>query len=683
MSSPSVQTPSLIVPTSSPLPEYFSNDEQVMDISVFEPFLSLCISAAWGAMNTLMHVDGMPVVPLDKQETFFLSETLYLLTVSEGTLLPLKDQRRYGLLVARASEPQGIPWFPVPLTYPERSPTFALLSLTRRTISTPARHPQTLVPWPASASAHETIITPHQRPLPFAPRYASQESSRPSPALPPTHLSAPPASRRTSHRSHVHARTRLRPRQLVNAVSVFAHACHQHLRLVLHHHLALLPHLVRATSDSRPRGFLTYIAHQPPIVYSLHCCPDSCDPGCAKVDVTTDFSRLQFISPILRHGILWTLNHYGADLRVIYLIHHQIHVPALAITHARRGVTSHSTAAFPATSCPGADIAASDASSQVHSHPAVCALRYHSITTAYFVPSTIWMDREDGLVMTGEGIHVRGPRPNTVHNAAHNSYASPHVQLTPVARWARRRSPATPRARPSPTTSHRRLNYHHQKNREFRFSDPENVGVDIHTCRRRLSAIYLQDPLFATPPISDHTRFTKITREPFSRQGPVLLDGSAGTLIPCASTANNQRIGSRGIQGMCWMQVLFEIPELWWRRSQLLVPESQRPSNPLTLHFSARSLGARVGSGVSWAFPRRYLVQSSSPPTFTWLFSLHSRTSVHGVFVDGLAQLSVARWAPSFLLSALRHSTFGAFNFSSYSQAAPCAPPGNAPPAPS
>jgi hypothetical protein len=37
MSSP-LQTPSLIVPTptSSPLPEYFANDEQVMDISVFE-----------------------------------------------------------------------------------------------------------------------------------------------------------------------------------------------------------------------------------------------------------------------------------------------------------------------------------------------------------------------------------------------------------------------------------------------------------------------------------------------------------------------------------------------------------------------------------------------------------------------------------------------------------------------
>ncbi|KAJ7258612.1 glycoside hydrolase [Mycena rebaudengoi] len=44
-----------------------------------------------GGYATVMHVDGMPVVPLDKQETFVLSETLYLLTFSEGTLLPLKD----------------------------------------------------------------------------------------------------------------------------------------------------------------------------------------------------------------------------------------------------------------------------------------------------------------------------------------------------------------------------------------------------------------------------------------------------------------------------------------------------------------------------------------------------------------------------------------------------------------
>ncbi|KAJ7256611.1 glycoside hydrolase, partial [Mycena rebaudengoi] len=44
-----------------------------------------------GGYATVMHVDGIPVVPLDKQETFFLSETLYLLTFSEDTLLPLKD----------------------------------------------------------------------------------------------------------------------------------------------------------------------------------------------------------------------------------------------------------------------------------------------------------------------------------------------------------------------------------------------------------------------------------------------------------------------------------------------------------------------------------------------------------------------------------------------------------------
>ncbi|KAJ7266222.1 glycoside hydrolase, partial [Mycena rebaudengoi] len=44
-----------------------------------------------GGYATVMHVDRMPVVPLDKQETFFLSETLkYLLTFSDDTLLPLK-----------------------------------------------------------------------------------------------------------------------------------------------------------------------------------------------------------------------------------------------------------------------------------------------------------------------------------------------------------------------------------------------------------------------------------------------------------------------------------------------------------------------------------------------------------------------------------------------------------------
>ncbi|KAJ7251718.1 hypothetical protein C8J57DRAFT_1666076 [Mycena rebaudengoi] len=221
--------------------------------------------------------------------------------------------------------------------------------------------------------------------------------------------------------------------------------------------------------------------------------------------------------------------------------------------HARRGVTSQSTAPFPATSCPGTDIAASDTSgripgrlycpkmrsphrtlqSQVRPHPALCAPRYHSITTAYFVSSTIWMDGEDRLVMIGEGIrYTRGPRPNTFYHAAHKSYASPHVLMTPVSRWARRHFPATPRAGLSPITSHGRLNSHRQKNREFRFSDPENVGVDIHTRRRRLSAVYLQDPLFATPPISDDMPFFKITREPFSQQGPVLLDVSAGPLIP-------------------------------------------------------------------------------------------------------------------------------------------------------
>ncbi|KAJ7265310.1 hypothetical protein C8J57DRAFT_1718469 [Mycena rebaudengoi] len=74
----------------------------------------------------------------------------------------------------------------------------------------------------------------------------------------------------------------------------------------------------------------------------------------------------------------------------------------------------------------------------------------------------------------------------------------------------------------------------------------------------RMNSMYeVPDPLFATPPISDDTRFSKIIREPFSRQGPVLLDVSAGTLILRASVANNQRIGSRGIQGMRWMQVLF------------------------------------------------------------------------------------------------------------------------------
>ncbi|KAJ7215656.1 hypothetical protein C8J57DRAFT_1538203 [Mycena rebaudengoi] len=199
-------------------------------------------------------------------------------------------------------------------------------------------------------------------------------------------------------------------------------------------------------------------------------------------------------------------------------------------------------------------LSAPNTQSQVRPHPALCAPRYHSITTAYFVSSMIWMDGEDRLVMIGEGIRcTRGPRrvilrffvifaansepalgssPNTFHHAAHKSYASPHLLLTPVSRWAQRHFSATPRAGLSPITSHGRLNSHRQKSREFRFSDPENVEVDIHARRRRLSAIYLQDPLFATPPISDDMPFSKITREPFSRQGPVLLDVSAGPLIP-------------------------------------------------------------------------------------------------------------------------------------------------------
>ncbi|KAJ7228071.1 hypothetical protein C8J57DRAFT_1534643 [Mycena rebaudengoi] len=61
----------------------------------------------------------------------------------------------------------------------------------------------------------------------------------------------------------------------------------------------------------------------------------------------------------------------------------------------------------------------------------------------------------------------------------------------------------------------------------FELSPPKELRIPI--C---FAAIYLQDPLFATPPNSDDTRFSKITREPFSRQGPVLLDVSAGTLIP-------------------------------------------------------------------------------------------------------------------------------------------------------
>ncbi|KAJ7268358.1 hypothetical protein C8J57DRAFT_1509549 [Mycena rebaudengoi] len=57
------------------------------------------------------------------------------------------------------------------------------------------------------------------------------------------------------------------------------------------------------------------------------------------------------------------------------------------------------------------------------------------ITTAYFVPSTIRMDGEDGLIIIGEGIRcTRDGRPNTLHHAAHKSYASPHVLLKPVAR---------------------------------------------------------------------------------------------------------------------------------------------------------------------------------------------------------------------------------------------------------
>ncbi|KAJ7222801.1 hypothetical protein C8J57DRAFT_1593174 [Mycena rebaudengoi] len=148
----------------------------------------------------------------------------------------------------------------------------------------------------------------------------------------------------------------------------------------------------------------------------------------------------------------------------------------------------------------------------------------------------IWMDGEDRLVMIGEGIRcTRGPRrvilrffiifaansetalgssPNMFHHAAHKSYASPNVLLTPVSRWARRHFSATPRAGLSPITSHSRLNSHRQKNRDFKFSDPENVEVDIHAHRRRLSAIYLQDPLFATPPISDDMPFSKITGSP-------------------------------------------------------------------------------------------------------------------------------------------------------------------------
>jgi hypothetical protein len=102
----------------------------------------------------------------------------------------------------------------------------------------------------------------------------------------------------------------------------------------------------------------------------------------------------------------------------------------------------------------------------------------------YEVPGTLYCDFSSFFTANSET--ALGSSPNTVHNAAHKSYASPHVLLTPVVRWARRHSPATPRARPSLTTSHRRLNYHRQKNREFGFSDPENVGVDIHACRRRL-----------------------------------------------------------------------------------------------------------------------------------------------------------------------------------------------------
>jgi hypothetical protein len=113
-------------------------------------------------------------------------------------------------------------------------------------------------------------------------------------------------------------------------------------------------------------------------------------PGCAKVTTplatSADFDSL----PILQHAILWTSSHYGADLCVFYLIPHLIDVPALATMHARRGVTSQSTAPFPATSCPGTDITASDTSGGIPGRlycPKLCSPhRTHSPRCALIRP---------------------------------------------------------------------------------------------------------------------------------------------------------------------------------------------------------------------------------------------------------------------------------------------------------
>ncbi|KAJ7240051.1 hypothetical protein C8J57DRAFT_1727207 [Mycena rebaudengoi] len=211
-------------------------------------------------------------------------------------------------------------------------------------------------------------------------------------------------------------------------------------------------------------------------------------PGCAKVTTplatSADFDSL----PILRHAILWTSSHYGADLCVFYLIPHLIDVPALATMHARRGVTSQSTAPFPATSCPGTDIAASDTSG-VPGAPSSDPVR-----------GSLPFDHNREFDVLEVPVQIRSTTPCT------SPTPPPTYSLHPS--HAGRDAISPPRRAPdSPLLCHTAI---------FTL-----VGV--------VSAPYIYK--IRSSPTANLGRHA-ILQDPFSRQGPVLLDVSAGPLIP-------------------------------------------------------------------------------------------------------------------------------------------------------